>query len=57
MSSPADDLIKKAVEMREAGRIDEAIIAARRATTVAPEDANSWWQLGLAVVEKDGAAA
>ncbi len=57
MSSPADDLIKKAVEMREAGRIDEAIIAARRATTIAPEDANSWWQLGLAVVEKDGAAA
>ena len=43
--------------MREAGRIDEAIIAAKRATTVDPEDVNAWWQLGLAVAEKDGAAA
>jgi protein O-GlcNAc transferase len=57
MTSPAEHLVKKAVEMREAGRIDEAIIAARRATTVDPEGANSWWQLGLAVAEKDGAAA
>ncbi len=57
MSSPADDLIKKSLEMRESGRLDEAIIAARRATTVDPDNANSWWQLGLAVSEKDGAAA
>jgi tetratricopeptide (TPR) repeat protein len=57
VASSAADLVKKAVEMRESGRIDEAIIAARRATTVDPEDANTWWQLGQAVAEKDGAAA
>ena len=57
MTSAADDLVKKAVELREAGRIDEAIIAARRATSIDPDDANTWWQLGLAIFEKDGAAA
>jgi len=57
VTSSADELVKKAVEMRESGRIDEAIIAARRATVVDPEDANTWWQLGQAVAEKDGAAA
>lgn len=57
MTSSVDELVKKAVEMREAGRIDEAIIAARRATAVDPEDANTWWQLGQAVAEKDGATA
>ena len=57
MTTTADDLVKKSVEMLEAGCIDEAIIAARRATTVDPDDANTWWQLGLAVFEKDGAAA
>lgn len=57
MTSTADDLVKKAVELREAGRIDEAVIAARRATAIDPDDANTWWQLGLAIFEKDGAAA
>ncbi len=57
MTSTADDLVKKAVELRDAGRIDEAIIAARRATSIDPDDANTWWQLGLAIFEKDGAAA
>jgi len=57
MTSPVEDLIKKSLGMRESGRLDEAIIAARRATTVDPDNANSWWQLGLAVSEKDGAFA
>ena len=57
MTSPAEDLIKKAVELRENGQIDEAIIAARRATAMDLDNANGWWQLGLAVVKKDGAAA
>lgn len=57
MSQEIDDLVKKCVELREAGRLDEAIISARRATSVDPESANAWWQLALAVAEKDGDAA
>jgi tetratricopeptide (TPR) repeat protein len=43
--------------MREAGRIDEALIAARHATKVDPNEANAWWQLALAVLAKDGQGA
>lgn len=57
MSSPAEEFIKKAVEHMENGRLDEAIIAARRATTLDPENANSWWQLALAVHDKEGYGA
>jgi tetratricopeptide (TPR) repeat protein len=57
MTSPAEEFIKKAVEHRENDRIDEAIIAARRATALDPENANSWWQLALAVHDKDGYGA
>lgn len=57
MSQEIDELVKKCVELREAGRLDEAIISARRATSVDPESANAWWQLALAVAEKDGDAA
>ena len=57
MSQEVDDLVKKCVELREAGRLEEAILAARRATSVDPESANAWWQLALAVSEKDGDAA
>lgn len=54
MSSPAEEFIKKAVEHRENDRLEEAIIAARRATSLDPDNANSWWQLALAVHDKDG---
>jgi tetratricopeptide (TPR) repeat protein len=57
MTSPAEEFIKKAVEHREGDRLDEAIIAARRATVLDPENANSWWQLALAVHDKDGYGA
>lgn len=57
MSAPVDELVEKAKELREAGRIDEAIIAARRATAADPEEANAWWQLALAVERKNGSAA
>ena len=57
MTSTAEEFIKKAVEHRENDRLDEAIIAARRATTLDPENANSWWQLALAVHDKDGYGA
>jgi tetratricopeptide (TPR) repeat protein len=54
MNTPAEELIRKAVEHRENDRLDQAIIAARRATALAPVNANAWWQLALAVQEKDG---
>ncbi len=57
MSQEVDDLVKKCVELRNVGRLDEAIISARRATNLDPESANAWWQLALAVSEKDGDAA
>ena len=57
MTTTAEEFIKKAVEHRENDRLDEAIIAARRATTLDPENANSWWQLALAVHDKDGYGA
>ena len=57
MTAPADEFVAKAVEMREAGRIDEALIAARHATKVDPNEANAWWQLALAVLAKDGQGA
>ena len=57
MPSLAEDFVKKAVEHRENDRLDEAIIAARRATALDPRSANSWWQLALAVNDKDGYGA
>lgn len=57
MTSSTEELIKKAVEHRENDRLDEAIIAARRATTLDPKNANSWWQLALAVHDKEGYGA
>ena len=52
MSDEAPEFIKKAVEFRESGRYAEAVIAARRATTLDQGDPNAWWQLGLALVEE-----
>ncbi len=54
MSQEIDDLIKKSTELREAGRLEESILSARRATSLDPESANAWWQLALSVSEKDG---
>jgi tetratricopeptide (TPR) repeat protein len=57
MSTEIDDLVKKCVELREAGRLEEAILVARRATSIDTDNANAWWQLALAVAEKDDDAA
>lgn len=57
MSDSADDFNKKAVELREKGRLDEAIIAARKATTLDQADPNAWWQLALSLDRKEGATA
>jgi tetratricopeptide (TPR) repeat protein len=56
MSQEIDDLLKKCVELREGGRLEEAILSARRATNIDPKSANAWWQLGLSVAKKDGDA-
>lgn len=54
MTSTVEEFVKKAVEHRENGRPEEAIIAARGAIALNPEYANAWWQLALAVYDKDG---
>jgi tetratricopeptide (TPR) repeat protein len=54
LTSTAGDFVKKAVDLRESGRCAEAVIAARRATTMDETDANAWWQLALALVEEKG---
>jgi tetratricopeptide (TPR) repeat protein len=56
MSDESEEFVKKATELRENGRIDEALIAARRATTIDSESANAWWQLALATADKSGDA-
>ena len=56
MSDESEEFVKKATELRENGRIDEALIAARRATTIDPTSANAWWQLALATANKSGDA-
>ena len=53
----AQDFIKNAAAFREEGRLDEALMAARRATSLDEDDANGWWQLALVTWARDGAAA
>ena len=57
MSQEIDDLVKKSAELRESGRLEEAILSARRATSIDSESANAWWQLALSVAKKDGEGA
>jgi tetratricopeptide (TPR) repeat protein len=55
MSSSTPDLAEQAAELRKSGNVDDAIILARRAIEIDPNDPDAWWQLGLAVETKDGA--
>ncbi len=48
--------IKKATELRNEGRIEEALLSAKKAITLDPEDANAWWQVALCQELKDGLA-
>ncbi len=57
MSTDAQEWITKATELREEGRVEESIIAARKATSIEPDSANAWWQLALSVSRKNGDAA
>ncbi len=52
-----DALIKKVINLRSAGNLDEAIICGKAATREAPENANAWWQLGHALAKKHGLAS
>jgi tetratricopeptide (TPR) repeat protein len=56
-STEAKQYIKKATDLRNEGRIEEALLSARKATTLASEDANAWWQLALCQELKEGHAA
>ncbi len=56
-TSAATEYIKKSADLREAGRVDEALLAAKRAISLDEEDPNAWWQLAQATWERDGAAA
>jgi len=55
--SEAEQYVRKATELRTDGRVEEAILAARKATSLAPDSANAWWQLAMAQEVKDGLAA
>lgn len=44
----ADVLIEKAKSLRTEKKYAEAMLAARQATRADPENADAWWQLGLA---------
>jgi tetratricopeptide (TPR) repeat protein len=44
----ADELTTKAKSLRELKNYAEAVLVAREATRVDPEDADAWWQLALA---------
>ena len=44
----ADELTAKAKSLRERKNYAEAVLVAREATRADPDDADAWWQLGLA---------
>jgi tetratricopeptide (TPR) repeat protein len=54
MSKEVEDLLSKCIEFRQGGRLDEAILAARRAASIDPDSANAYWQLGLCIAKKNG---
>lgn len=52
-----EELLRRTQELREGGRLDEAILSARRAVTLDEGSANAWWQLALSQLKRDGEAA
>jgi tetratricopeptide (TPR) repeat protein len=44
---------QRAAKLRSEGRSEESLLVARKAVSLAPEDANAWWQLALAQRDKD----
>lgn len=55
--SEAKTFIERAINLRQEGRLDEALLAARKAVNLNAEDANTWWQLGLTQKEKKDTSA
>jgi tetratricopeptide (TPR) repeat protein len=53
-SAEVKEYTKRAAQLRSEGRLEEAVLAARKATSLDASDANSWWQLALALGAKDG---
>ena len=53
----AKEYIQRALKLRSEGRLEESILAARKATSLDPKDANAWWQLALSIRDKDGGDA
>lgn len=56
-NTEVNQYVKKSTDLRNNGRIEEALLSARKATTLDPEDANAWWQLALCQEQKEGLAA
>ncbi|MEX3901074.1 tetratricopeptide repeat protein [Paraburkholderia sp. BR10954] len=58
MSTTADEkeYTQRALTLRNEGRLDEAVVAGRKATGLAPTSANAWWQLALALSAKNSLA-
>lgn len=54
-SAEAKEYTQRAARLRSEGRLEEAVLAARKATTLDPDDANAWWQLALSLRETDEA--
>lgn len=48
---------QRAAKLRAEGRLEESVIAARKATTLEADDPNAWWQLALTQFAKDGGDA
>lgn len=53
-SGEAKEYSQRASKLRSDGRLEESVLAARKATSLDPEHANAWWQLALSLCEKDG---
>ena len=47
----------RCIVLSSLGRREEAVATARRLTGLAPEDAEAWYHLGVALAEQDGAIA
>ncbi len=54
-SEEIKEYVQRAARLRSEGRLEESVLAARKATALDPDDANAWWQLALSLREKDEA--
>jgi tetratricopeptide (TPR) repeat protein len=55
-STEASEYCRRAATLRSEGRLEESVLAARKATALDPDDANAWWQLALSLQGKDDSA-